>query len=710
MTPQRCITFMTVLAVTLWTSHGLAETASFSSAQAESGEQKYAEHCSACHGADLQGIHLSPALVGSRFDQSWRDKPLTVLSFHIQRMPVSAPNSLSEETYTNILAFILKSNGLAPGAPLPSDQNLVDSLHIPALEGVETDPYIPVVHSPTQSKLLANLDNVTDALVASPPADDWLRWGNSSSGTNFSSLEQINQENVSRLKPAWRAPLRSGPSMSAPLVHQGVMYLHSYPDTVLAMDATNGQVLWRYQYTGAPRSSAKMGIGLHGDKILVPTSDLHLLALNAKDGSLIWKHAIDTRTPSSSGRAQYQLRTAPLVVGNKVIQGVTASFMPKGGFILALDIDSGKELWRFNTIARPGEPGGNTWNDLPLEKRSGGSVWHQGTYDAELNLVYFGIAPTYDTGPLLHELDAAGVSNAALYTNCTVAINPDTGELVWFYQHMPNDQWDLDWAFERQIVTLPIDGKPRKVVMNVGKMAILEALDARTGEYLFSIDPGVQNVVTAIDPHTGAKEIDPAKMPSPDRPTTICPSALGARSWPPTSFSAQTGLAYLPLFEMCMILGDEGSALLTSGVRISSAHHPDSKDGKLARLQAIDLVNKRLAWTHDQVAPISTGMLSTAGGLLFSGDVEPSLKAFNDKTGQLLWASDLSEAPTAGLMTYRVNGIQYIAVMVGVANLHVGALSRTYKEFTGRVVTPPRPITERPTPGNAEVWAFALTE
>jgi alcohol dehydrogenase (cytochrome c) len=158
---------------------------------------------------------------------------------------------------------------------------------------------------------------------------------------------------------------------------------------------------------------------------------------------------------SGAGRGRYQLRTAPLTIGNKVIQGVTASFMPKGGFIVAIDGDSGDELWRFNTIARPGEPWGNTWNGLPLEKRSGGSVWHQGTYDAELNLIYFGVAPTYDTGPLLHEVDKAGISNSALYTNSTVALDADTGKLIWHYQHLANGQWDLDWASNAKLGPLP---------------------------------------------------------------------------------------------------------------------------------------------------------------------------------------------------------------------------------------------------------------
>lgn len=211
-------------------------------------------------------------------------------------------------------------------------------------------------------------------------------------------------------------------------------------------------------------------------------------------------------------------------------------------------------------------------------------------------MIYFGVAPTYDTGPLLHPVGNAGVTRDALYTNCTIALNPDTGKLVWHYQHLANDQWDLDWVFERQIVDMTIEGRRRKVVMNVGKMAILDALDAATGEYLFSVDAGTQNVITHIDPQTGVKTIDPEKLPDPDRPAVICPGVSGARAWPPTSYSPQTALLYLPLTEWCNRMSSEGFKLLTSGVGISPAEHPDSSDGMMGRLQAIDVKGRKLAW------------------------------------------------------------------------------------------------------------------
>lgn len=679
-----------------------AASLSFTKEQVGKGRMAYRQSCANCHGGRLEGMHPSPSLKGQRFDLTWRGKSVDVLSFHIRRMPpeaVAEPGSIDDESYTNMLAYILNSNGFEPGdTALPSDVAALRKLKIPQLEGVAADPFTPVKASPEQTALLENLPEVTDETLRGPAPGDWLQWGQSYDGQNFSPLDQINKETVGGLKPAWRAPLRPGMSMAAPLVNNGVMFLHAFPDTVLAMDATNGAVLWRHQYAPKSSSSQKMGIALHEDKVLVPTSDLHVIALNAKTGDLLWDHEIDTEAAGG-----YQLRSAPMVLGDRVIQGVTASFVSKGGFILGLDVNTGDECWRFNTIARPGEPGGDTWNDVPIEKRSGGSVWHLGTYDPELDLIYYGIAPTYDTGPLLHPVDKEGISSEALYTNCTVAIRPETGDVVWHYQHMANDQWDLDWVFERQIATVTIDGKPRKVVMNVGKMGILEALDAATGEYLFSVDSGIQNVITAIDPKTGAKTIDPGTLPDLDRPCLVCPSAVGARAWPITSYSPLTKFAYLPLTETCMTMGKEGAKLLTSGVGIAPGAHPDTKDGRMGRVQAIDVANQKLAWQFDNPAPIMTGTLATAGGVVFAGDMAASFKALDAESGDLLWETTLDDLPSTNVITYAVDGKQYVAVSVGIQNLHIGYMLPTWQAFAAE-----HGISTETSKGGASVWVFSL--
>ncbi len=552
--------------------------------------------------------------------------------------------------------------------------------------------------------LFDKLRAVVPAMLESPAPGDWLQWGRTYDAQNFSPLAVINRNNVANLAVAWRAPLQSGPSMPTPLVHDGVMFLQTTPDVVLALDAANGELLWRHVYIPSVPSTQKMGLALSGGRVFVPTSDLHVIALDAKTGVEVWDHTIEL-SPPATNRRHFQLRSAPLIVGDKIIQGVTASAAPGGGFIVGLDIATGRELWRFHTIARPGEPGGNSWNGLPIEQRSGASAWHQGSYDPTLNLVYFGVGQTYDTALLLKRSPDPSVTNDALYTDSTVALDPNTGRLVWHYQHLANDQWDLDWVFERQLTTMNVAGKTHRVVMTTGKMGILDALDAKTGAYLFSIDAGTQNVIASIDPATGAKTIDPARIPDPVRSTLICPSATGARSWPATSLNPTSGQVFVPIAEFCLTFGAEGMRLLTApGTKLTEANHPDAdKDGMMGRLQAMDLSAQKRGWNHDLPAPISTAVLATAGGVVFAGDLDPALKAFDDRDGKLLWTAPLDNFPSSSVITYTVGEVQYVAVVTGLRNTHVNDLSHRYQAFRRKRGE------EAPSPtGTPAIHVFAL--
>ena len=544
---------------------------------------------------------------------------------------------------------------------------------------------------------------VSDATLRAPPPGDWLQWGRTYDAQNFSPLTAIGRANVKDLALAWRAPLPAGPSMPTPIVHDGVMFLQTTPDLVIALDAASGRELWRHGYKPGTYSSQKMGLAIAGGRLYVPTSDLHVIALDARTGEQLWDHEIPIEAPATK-RTDFQLRSAPLVVGDKLIQGVTASGAPGGGFITGLDIATGKELWRFHTIARPGEPGGDSWNGLPLARRSGASVWDQGSFDPTLHLVYFGVGQTYDTGPLNKPSGIAGTTRDSLYTDSTLALDPDTGKLVWHYQHLSNDQWDLDWVFERQLVTMKVAGRDRRVVMTIGKMGILDALDAKTGAYLFSIDAGTQNVITAIDPKTGAKTTDPVRWPDPAKSTLICPSVSGARSWPSTSFSPQTGFVYVPVTQWCHTFGPKGYKLLSSGVGLTGAEHPEAtKSGMMGRLLAMDLKGRKLGWRHDLPAPLSTSVLATAGGVLFTGDLDPSLKAFDQRDGTLLWTAALDNEPSSSVITYSAGGRQYVAVVIGLRNNHINDLSRTYQVFRkarGQSADPPK--------GQPSVVVFAL--
>ena len=491
-------------------------------------------------------------------------------------------------------------------------------------------------------------------MLANPSPNDWLTWRRTHDGLGFSPLTQIDKNNVAELQLAWSLALPPGPNTATPLVHDGVIYVHSFGDHVQALDAKTGDELWHYARTlpSTARPTVKRNMALYGDKIYFGTSDVHVVALDARTGAVVWDMPI---TEPGSG---FGLSGGPLVARGKVMQGVNGQ-APGGAYIVALDAQTGAEAWRFYTIARPGEPGGESWNGLPLEQRTGGSVWTAGSYDAERNLAFFGPAPTYDTGPLRDPAAQRGVTNEALYTNATIALNPDTGALVWHFQHVPNDQWDFDWAFERQLVKLRIDGRERNVLVTAGKEAVYDALDLDdSGRYLFSLDLGLQNFITAIDPRTGAKTIDPRLVPSRESPIVVCPHAGGAKSWVPASINPATKVLFVPLVESCMDLTpvpQDQRGSLSTGVRWTIRPRLDS-DGRYGRIQAIDLTTRKTLWTERQRAPQTTGVLATAGGLVFAGALDRWLTAYDDATGKALWHAKLSDVPSSAPISYAVDG------------------------------------------------------
>lgn len=527
---------------------------------------------------------------------------------------------------------------------------------------------------------IADFTPVSNAMLEKPDREDWLMWRGSYDLSGHSSLTQINRNNVANLELAWSMPLSQGGNMTTPLVHDGILFIADTNNVLRAVDASNGNELWQYQHESENFDGRRIGIALHEDRLIVPHNDMDLVALDARSGEVLWELAIET-PPNPEQRGYFSLRGAPLIAGETVVQGIGATVTPQGGFIIGVDLQTGKEKWRFHTVARPDGIGGNSWNNLPLEDRSGGSVWISGSYDAELDLVYFGTAPTYDTAPLLEELGVDGVNNDALFTNTTLALRPGTGELVWFYQHMPNDQWDLDWVYERQLAEVTIDGQSRKIVFTAGKMALYDVLDAKTGQYLNSVDVGFQNMITGIDPDTGDKTRHPNTIPNAELSAVLCPSFLGGRNWQSAAYNASRGMTYLPMSEMCMNFGPIGEGtLLTTGVEFSFEPRPDS-DGNFGRIQAIDMNTMELAWANRQLTPPSTAILSTAGDLLFAGFLDQTFKAMDNETGAVLWETDLLHLPSSFPMSFAVNGKQYVAIVRGQPSRWIGNLYGTINGF-----------------------------
>jgi alcohol dehydrogenase (cytochrome c) len=670
-------------------------TASYTDVQAEQGAMLYQEQCAECHGYNLEGFDFVPSLSGNFFSRRWGDRAISELAASVQRMPPTRPGGLGEQTYIQLLAFLLQNNGVESGdTALPVAMADLQDLIIPA------QPLTPIALNPrdpsydTNGPLvpvsrLNNLTRVSDDMLLNPPEDDWLIWRRTHENLGHSPLDQINKSNVSDLEIAWTWSLPSGANMMTPIVHDGVLFAYSNGDVVQAFDAASGDLLWSFQQDLPPDvlASSKKGVAIYDDKIIVATSDVHLLALEAKTGRLVWDHEINT-----NGEEDFQIKSAPMVVNGTAIIGMTGQTAVAGGnFIAAIDIESGEEDWRFYTIARPDELGGNTWNNLSLDERTGGSVWNPGSYDPELNLVYFGPAPTYDTNSLRVPSDAPGVTSDALYTNSTIALNADNGELVWHYQHMRNDQLDHDWAYERQIIEMPVEGVMRKVVITGGKEAIFEAMDAATGEYLFSIDLDMQNVIAEIDPRNGEKTLSQQAVPEPGQVLDglslngICPDALGARNMQSSSYNPATGILYIPMQDTCM----------NNLTNQRWQKYPDpSTDGQWGMVKAVNLETREVEWTERQFAPPASGNLTTDSGLLFSGSVDRYFRAVDQSDGSVLWQQRLDNAPSSYPITYRVDGKQYVAVAT-----NSGSFLANNMERRAGINNPP---------SGATLWVFAL--
>ena len=675
--------------------------ASFTEQQAASGRGAYDAQCLRCHGTTLDNGQFALPLKGEIFALHWAGRNAgDFISLVARTMPPGMVGSVDTDSIVNIVAYILQANGVRAGeTPLPSDTDKLAAIILPTLaalvtpQSAQATPSAEPGNQPTNARpprrtmvawpeeippvtpaLLRNLRPVTDEMLRAPSNDDWLSWRRTYDAHGFSPLKQINNHNVKKLSQVWSWSLAPGTVESTPLIHDGVMYIQSGNDVIQALDAATGDLLWAY--TRRPDASdllrgkvrAKRNMAIYETTIFAATSDAHLLAIDAKSGQLLWDQQI------ADAKQGWNLSGGPVVAKGRVIQGVAGGSQERGGggAIVALNSADGKQLWRFNTVAMPGEPGGETWNGLPREKRSGASVWTAGSYDPELNLVFFGTGNTYGIAPIQHK--ATPDSNVdVLYTNTTLALDPDTGKLVWYFQHMPNDLLDLDWAFERTILNL----RGRKLVLTGGKLAIFDALDAATGKFAFSHDFGLQNVVQAVDPITGAKKLNPEIFPEDGRERVMCPSSYGARNWMATSYDAAGRVLYVPLERTCALM--EGLPSIFAPVV-----PPKDSDGKYGDLAAMDVQTGKILWRERVRHAQSSGVLATAGGVLFNTDVDRWLRANDTRTGAELWKVRLSDAANAFVISYAVKGKQYVAIASGGQKVTMGM----YAQLTPEVKLP----------------------
>ena len=642
-----------------------------SAEQAAGAKDLYLAHCSSCHGARLDGGQFGPTLKGTAFQSKW-SLPAngSLFDFIRRKMPPSEPGSLTSGQYRGIEAFILRGNRADVDAPAASDRHLGP---VPAGPQMFADEKFAQIAG-DRKRILDRLTPVTDELLTAPPAGDWLAWRRTQDMHGFSPLKQINRKTIHGLSVAWAWALPAGVNESAPLIHDGVMFIQS-ANQVQALNAADGTLLWKYTRDLAPQFRGGLyalhrNFAIYGENLYLSTADRHVIALSAKTGALIWDTEIVP--PTTSG---ILLSAGPIAVHGKIIQGTSISLNCKGGCsIVALDAGTGMEAWRMSTVARLGEPGGDTWNEAPDDERFGGAVWVPGSYDPRTKLVYFGTGSTYYIAPLLRTQGQPPVANFdGLYMDSTLAIDPDNGRLVWHHQHLPGDLWDLDEAFERSLIRLPVNGVDQSVVVTIGKLGIIDAMDPATGRFVFSKDLGLQNVVTSIDPRSGRRTVDPALRPEAGKTKTVCPSPEGVRNWMTTAYNPISRVLYIPMEETCMDFKWQPNPEATSDTRIDigwTVKPRPGSDGNFGRLQAVDMRTRKTLWIRRQRTPLSSSLVATAGGLVFQGDRERSFAALDDGTGKILWSTRLDGAPNSSPVTYDVHGIQYVAVVAGGGGPH----------------------------------------
>jgi alcohol dehydrogenase (cytochrome c) len=498
--------------------------------------------------------------------------------------------------------------------------------------------------------------------LAGKEPQNWLTYSGSLSSQRHSLLTQIQPGNARDLELKWVFQSRSlDRHQVTPLVVDGTMYTIQSPNDVVALNAATGKQIWVYSH--APDPAARnccgrfsRGVAIAGDTVFLASFDARIIAIDARTGKELWK-----TPPAGDPKQGYAFTHAPLIVKDKVIAGTAGGEFGVRGFIAAWDVKTGNEVWRFNTVPAPGEPGNETWSGDSW-RHGGAPVWVTGSYDPDTNLTYWG---TGNPGP---DWDGAGRVGDNLYSCSVIALDPDTGALRWHYQFSPHNEFDWDSAQIPVLADLDWQGKPRKVMLWANRNGIFYVLDRTNGEFLKG-QPFVKvNWVDGFDPK--GRPIPVPGMAPTKEGTLIYPGNQGGTNWYSPSYSPRTGLFYVPTWEN------------TSTTYIKADTPPEFSEGRgftglfprpgsttddvHSTIQALDPKTGQKRWTHRLSAPSTeTGVLTTASDVLFSGGRDGSFFALDARSGRLLWQTNLGPSVAAGPISYAVNGKQYVSIMAG---------------------------------------------
>ena len=517
-------------------------------------------------------------------------------------------------------------------------------------------------------------------MLRDPDPGDWLMWRRTLNSWGYSPLRAISSSNVARLTLVWSRPMAPGLQEGTPLVYQGTMYMPNPNDVTQAINAATGDLIWEYRRKipgdlkqHIPHPDINRNLAIYGNLIIDNGLDDVLYALDAGTGKLAWEtRVLDYRINPA------QQTSGPITANGRIFsgRGCEINTGPKACVITAHDARTGSELWRTATIEAYGGPG-DSWGGYPYEQRWHVGAWLVPSFDPVLNLVYVGTSVTSPAPKFI----LGGNDKPHLYHDSTLALDADTGKIVWYYQHLV-DHWDLDHTFERILVDTPVNpdpqavawispnikaGEKRRVMTGIpGKTGIVYTLDRETGEFLWATPTVLQTVVNSIDPATGVVTVNPDMTYNKiGDHSLVCPSAAGGKNWPAGAYSPLNNTMYFPLQNTCMettVIIDKPDKESIYGFLSRGRIAPGKEN--VGTVYAISTETGRIKWKYEQRAA-TTSLVATGGGLLFGGDANGRFRAFDQETGEILWETNLGSQVTGYPITYAVNGRQYIAVSTG---------------------------------------------
>jgi len=542
--------------------------------------------------------------------------------------------------------------------------------------------------------------DVTDTRLLSPEPQNWLMYRGNYSGWGYSPLDRITPANVKKLTPVWT--LSTGVTeghQAPPIVNNGIMFVTTPQQQVIALNAKTGDVLWRYKKE-LPEDLFQLhptnrGVGLYEDKVYIGTVDAHVVALDAKTGKVVWDKAVD------DWKKGYYFTLAPLIAKGKVMVGSSGGEIGIRGFIAALDARTGQEVWRTYTVPGPGEPGHDTWSGEQW-KTGGVSVWLTGHYDPQLNLTYWGTGNAAPWPGDMHPGDN-------LYSSSVLALDTDTGKIRGHHQYHWNDSWDWDEVSTPLLLDVQRGGRTIKSLVHPGRNGYLWLLERRAdGIGFVDAKPFVtQEVFKSIDATTGRPTYNPEQKPQSGKSVTFCPGLWGGKDWPPSAFNPKTGLLYIPANEnLCSTLIGLAEPYVPGKLYLGVDRPKSSMSMRpgashIGELQAWDMNLGQKVWTHKFTWQNWGPVLTTGGGLVFLGGTnDRNFRAFDAKSGSVLWEFKTNSGITGVPSTYEVDGVQYIAVMSG-WGVDAQRMQGRLDTITG---------TKTDVPQGGVVWVFAVRD